>query len=174
MIEDECHVLWGDTLGFIWGRRNEKIEVPITNEKERQTYYGAINLATKDMHITPFDAGNGLNTVAYVKELQALYPQAKLLLIWDRASYHTYGKMHAYLQDINEGLDERDWTITCELFAPSAPEQNPIEDVWLKGKQFLRKYFYKHTTFSQVKTAFFNFLQSEKFDFPKLNMYSYS
>ena len=159
-------------MGYIWGRRNTKIDVPLKNEKERQTYYGAINVATHDMHISPFSAGNGHNTVAYIKELQAVYPQSKLLLIWDGASYHVYGEMHAYLQEINKGLDEHDWKITCELFAPNAPEQNPIEDVWLKGKQFLRKYFYKHKTFSHVKSAFFNFLQDVKFDFPKLNMYS--
>lgn len=37
LMEDECHLLWGDTLGYIWGRMNAKIAVPITNEKERQT-----------------------------------------------------------------------------------------------------------------------------------------
>ena len=23
-IEDECHLLWGDTLGYIWGKKNER------------------------------------------------------------------------------------------------------------------------------------------------------
>jgi len=32
-IEDECHVLWGDTLGYVWGKKNERIEFPITNER---------------------------------------------------------------------------------------------------------------------------------------------
>jgi transposase len=163
--------LWGDTLGFIWGRRNKPIEVPIKNEKSRQTYYGAMNLFSGDFHLLPYDAGNGVNTVAYVKELQAVYPQSKLLLIWDGASYHKYAEMQAYLQDSNQGLREADWPITCELFAPNAPEQNPVEDIWLKGKTFLRKFFYKNSTFAQVKTAFFEFLNNKTFSFPKLNMY---
>ena len=37
-------MLWGDTTGYVWGRRNEKTEVPIQNIKQRQTYYGALNL----------------------------------------------------------------------------------------------------------------------------------
>ena len=27
--QDECHLLWGDTTGYVWGRRNEKTKVPI-------------------------------------------------------------------------------------------------------------------------------------------------
>ena len=42
--QDECHLLWGDTTGYVWGRRNEKTGVPIQNIKQRQTYYGALNL----------------------------------------------------------------------------------------------------------------------------------
>jgi putative transposase len=40
---DECHLLWGDVCGYVWGRTNEKIQVPVKNEKERQTYYGAVD-----------------------------------------------------------------------------------------------------------------------------------
>ena len=47
-IEDECHLLWGDTLGYIWGKKNERIELPITNERTRQTYYGAIDIHTRE------------------------------------------------------------------------------------------------------------------------------
>jgi len=38
LMLDECHLLWGDTTGYVWGKRNEKVEVPIINQKERQTY----------------------------------------------------------------------------------------------------------------------------------------
>ena len=81
--------------------------------------------------------------------------------------------MQIYLQEINKDLEEKDWLVTCELFAPNAPEQNPVEDLWLKGKNFLRKYFYKHKTFAQVKKAFLHFLETTKFDIPKLELYSY-
>ena len=105
-------------------------------------------------------------TVQFVKHLQTLYPQAKLLFIWDGASYHQYADMQAYLQDVNQGLEKHEWKVTCELFAPNAPEQNPVEDIWLKGKNFLRKYFYKLTTFAKTKHAFLHFLQTTTFDFP--------
>lgn len=174
LLEDECHLLWGDSLGYIWGRMNTKISVPIKNEKERQTYYGAINFATKDFHVCPFPKGDSVYTVKFVKHMHALYPHAKLLFIWDGASYHQYAEMQAYLQEVNQGLEKHEWKVTCELFAPNAPEQNPVEDIWLKGKNFLRKFFYKFTTFAQIKQAFLHFLQTTKFDFHKLELYAYN
>ena len=174
LLEDECHLLWGDTLGYIWGRMNQKVAVSIKNEKSRQTYYGAINFATNDFYVCPFPKGDSVYTVQFVKHLRSRYPHAKLLLIWDGASYHQYAEMRAYLQDVNDGLEKHEWPVTCELFASNAPEQNPVEDIWLKGKNFLRKYFYKHKTFAQVKQAFLHFLQTTRFDFPKLKLYAYN
>lgn len=173
LLEDECHLLWGDTIGYIWGRTNERILVPINNIRERQTYYGAINLVNHTFHACPFPKGNSHYTVQYVQYLQQQYPEAKLLLIWDGAKYHYQAEMHAYLQQINAGLSPDEWKVTCELFTPNAPEQNPVEDIWLKGKNFLRKHFYKHKTFAQVKSAFLTFLKTTIFDFPKLAKYSY-
>ncbi len=46
-LVDECHLLWGDICGYIWGKTSERIEVPMTNQKQKQTYYGALNYQTK-------------------------------------------------------------------------------------------------------------------------------
>ena len=127
----------------MWGRRNEKTGVPIQNIKQRQTYYGALNLYHRDFVLMPHDSGNSKNTVAFIKHLQNINPDKKLILIWDGASYHRSEEVRAYLNQVNEGLGEKNWKITCLLFAPNAPEQNPVEDVWLRGKFFLRKHFYK-------------------------------
>lgn len=171
-MEDECHLLWGDCLGYVWGKKNTQIEVSMTNEKERQTYYGAVNCLTGDFYISPFDKGNGANTVEYMKFLQKeLGEDKKIFIIWDGATYHKYSDMRTYLEQINKGLEPKDWKITCELFAPNAPEQNPVEDIWLKAKNHLRKYFYENKTFAQVKKSFYSFFEGVKFDFPKLKIY---
>jgi len=52
-------------------------------------------------------------------------------------------KGSAYLSQANQGLEEKDWNVTCLPFAPNAPDQNPVEDVWLQGKNFLRRHFMK-------------------------------
>ncbi len=33
---DECHLLWGDVCGYVWGKTKERIEVPILNERQKQ------------------------------------------------------------------------------------------------------------------------------------------
>jgi transposase len=142
----------------------------MTNARERQTYYGAVNCLRGDFYMSPFEAGNGVNTVAYVQFLRKILGDKKLLIIWDGTSYHKYAEMKAY-QEVNSGLTQKDWQITCELFAPNAPAQNPVEDIWLKGKNHLRKYFSENKTFAQVKKSFCAFFQNVKFDFPKLKMY---
>lgn len=153
-IEDECHLVWGDALGYVWGRRNQRTEVPIQNTKQRQTYYGVLNLYNQKFILNPYDSGNGKHTIEFIKYLQKLYPDKKLIIIWDGASYHHSQEMKAFLGQINQGLEEKDWKVTCIVLAPNAPEQNPVEDVWLRGKNFLRKHFYENNTFHKVKMCF--------------------
>ena len=170
-MEDECHLLWGDTLGYVWGLRNKRTTVPVLNEKERQTYYGAVNCFSGYFHIFPYSAGNGENTVDFVRRIMKIYENKKIMIIWDGASYHRFSVFRDYLSELNRDLPPEKWQITCELFAPNAPEQNPVEDIWLQGKDFLRKNFVENNTFSKVKKAFLSFLQNRNFNFKKLIMY---
>ena len=171
-MEDECHLLWGDTCGMVWGKRNAPIPVSITNERERQTYYGAVNLLTHDFHLKAFSAGTGENTVTYLRWLQDLYPGKTIILLWDGASYHHDAQLKALLAQVNDGLPEAAWSLCCLPFAPNAPEQNPVEDIWLQGKNFLRKHFWQNKTFAAVKDCFCCFLRTLRFDSAKFAWYS--
>ena len=171
LLEDECHLLWGDVCGRAWGKRNTPIVVPLTNVRQRQTYYGALNLLTHEFHLQEGVAGNGKTTGAYIEWCQTLYPDKKLLFLWDGASYHRGADLQEFLTRENAGLPEAEWKVTCLLFAPNAPEQNPTEDVWLKGKQYLRKHFAINKTFAQVKRCFSEFLNSLSFTSTKLGWY---
>jgi len=171
LLEDECHLVWGDVCGRAWGKRNTPLVVPMTNERQRQTYYGALNLLTQEFHVQEGTAGDGKNTVAYIQWCQRLYPGKKLLVLWDGASYHRGTEFQEFLEHENAGLPEADWKVTCMLFAPNAPEQNPTEDVWLKGKTHLRKQFAVNKTFAQVKRCFSTFLNALSFTSAKLSWY---
>ena len=144
----------------------------MTNQKSRQTYYGAVNYLTHRFHLMPFSAGNGENTVTYIKWLRSLYPTARIWLIWDGASYHRYCETRDYLAQVNALLPESEWPVTCILFAPNAPEQNPVEDIWLKGKNWLRKQFAFNKSFADVKHCFFDFLSDGLFPSSKHDWYT--
>jgi putative transposase len=34
---DECHLLWGDLYGYVWGKSAGRVELEMTNQKPRQT-----------------------------------------------------------------------------------------------------------------------------------------
>jgi transposase len=114
---------------------------------------------------------DGKNTVKFLEELQTIYEGKKIILIWDGASYHTCKDVKNYLDKVNKWLPKKDWKLTLMLFAPNGPEQNPVEDAWLRGKNFLRKHFYENKTFRQVKDSFSNFLNSQIFNFNKIEWY---
>ena len=92
-------------------------------------------------------------------------------MIWGGASYHRFGEFRDYLGKLNHGIPPEKWLITCVLFAPNAPQQNPIEDIWLQAKNFLRKYWHLCTSFQAVKIMFELFTNAQKFDFPKVHSY---
>ncbi len=158
--------------GYVWGKRGEAIEVPMTNYRQRQTYYGAVNFLTKEFHLKPFVAGNSENTIAYITWLLEIYAGKKLLLLWDGATYHTDQKLQEFLSEVNRGLEEKDWLVTLLRFAPNAPEQNPVEDIWLAGKNHLRRNFAVNKTFAQVKESFCSFLKTFFLESVKFEWYA--
>lgn len=169
---DECHLLWDDARGYVWGKSGERVEIPMTNFRQRQTYYGVIEHLCGETTVCPYPSGNGVSTVAFVEFLRQKYGDKRLLIIWDGATYHTGAEMVEYLTQVNDGLSAAEWCVTCVLFAPNAPEQNPIEDIWLKGKQFIRKNWRLCNRFSTVKTLFLDAIHHRFFDFPKLHTYA--
>ena len=79
--------------------------------------------------------------------------------------------MQEYLEGVNLQLARDAWRVRCMLFAPNAPEQNPIEDVWLKAKQYLRKYWYLCQHFKDAMRLFEEAFDKVSFRFEKLHMY---
>lgn len=169
---DECHLLWGDIIGYTWAPTNERVEIPITNEKERQTYYGALDYYTHEFLVQKFKSGNSENTKNFLKYLQAQRPGKKIVIFLDGASYHCSKEINSYLEEINGGLEPSEWPITCVKFAPNDPQQNPVEDLWLQTKTFLRKFCHYCTYFKVVKWLFELFASGQVFDFPKLYEYA--
>ena len=168
---DECHLLWGDLLGYVWGKQSERLEAPITNTRERVTYYGALNYLNSQYFVQKYDAGNSVNTVSFVEYLRSLFPEARHLIIWDGASYHKNKEMAIYLKAVNQNIEKEKWPVTCELFAPHDPDQNPVEDIWLQAKNFIRKYWILCSNFKIVQWLFEFVTNRQIFKIPKIKMY---
>ena len=116
--------MWGDICGYIWaaafggklpervlgeiipdiishpetflGNTKERIEVPVINERQRQTYFGALNYYTQEFLLKRGKKGDYSNIVAFREYLISQYPKSRIALIWDGASYHRSAEIKAY------------------------------------------------------------------------------
>lgn len=134
----------------------------------------AINLSTQQCFIQAYKAGNSESTIAFLQYLRSLCPHSRIALLWDGATYHRSQEVRAYLGLVNLGLDEYNWKITCIRFAPNAPQQNPIEDIWLQAKRLIRECYHLCKSFDAVKFLFEFVTHLQIFNFPKLFTYGCS
>jgi len=106
--------------------------------------------------------------------LQSLYTEStRFIIIWDGASYHRSDVVKQFLADVNGELPKQEWKLTCVRLAPNAPEQNPVEDIWLQTKQLIRKFSRLCKKFKSVKVLFKLFTHCQTFAFAKAFMYGY-
>ena len=117
---DECHLQRGDVCGYVWGKTHTRVEVPMTNQRERQTYFGALNYQTKQFFVREYGAGNSANTVLFVKDLQSLNTGAIILIFWDGQVIINTQKCEKILAWLIRMREKSEWLIRCELFAPNA------------------------------------------------------
>jgi transposase len=126
---------------------------------------------SKEFILKDYETGNSENTVDFMKYLQAEYQDQRIVLIWDGATYHKSQYIKDFLALGNHGKDRVEWPFTCILSAPHSPEQNPVEDVWLHGKNGLRSIWHLLASFPAVKYLFEFCLNYQKFDFHKIKWY---
>lgn len=166
-VIDEGHVRHGDSIGYVWGDRNKRMCVEMENHAQSETFFGALNYLTGEFFIKSYPIANGKNTVNFVEWLREKQPEARSMFVWDNASYHKYGEFRDYLIEKNKRLREEDWKITCLNFAPNAPQENPVEDIWLQLKTWLRKNYYQYETFERLIGDCYEFFKSRIFNFKK-------
>ena len=66
-FQDECHLLWGDICGYVWGKTNERVEIPVISQRQRQTYYGALNIQSCECLVKAYEKGNSESTVNFLQ-----------------------------------------------------------------------------------------------------------
>ena len=79
--------------------------------------------------------------------------------------------MQSLLEVENQGLSPEEWKITCVRFATYAPEENPVEVIWLQIKTLLRRFYRFGRNFSNVTRLFQLFVDLKLFNLPDLKKY---
>lgn len=101
---DECHLIWGDICGYVWGQRKERVEVPVKSEKTRQTYYGAFDYYSNQFTLKQYLQGNSESTIEFLNFLRSQFEDSRLYIVWDGVSYHRSVLIRDYLASVNQNL----------------------------------------------------------------------
>ncbi len=165
---DECHLKGGDICGYGWGNRHQRREVEVSNYRDSQTYFGAVDCLNGDCVVSAAKTANSASTIDFIQRLQAHCNGARIVLVWDGASYHRSQELREFLAQINP---EDDWVVHCLRFAPYAPQENPIENLWGQAKQLLRQMHTRCSSFKLTRRLFELFFEGQFFTLPNMKRY---
>ena len=98
-----------------------ELVVPIVNERDQQTYYGALDYFNHEFLVQAYPQGNWEHTISFLNYKQEQRPHQRIAIIWDGASYHRSQEVKDYLQSLNTERPQPSWQLTCIRFAPNAP-----------------------------------------------------
>ena len=73
----ECHLLGDDVCGYVWGKTDIRIKIPIKNIKDRQTPEWSFKYQTKDFIVGEYPAGNSESTAPFHSEVTKPTPWTK-------------------------------------------------------------------------------------------------
>ncbi len=66
------------------------------NQKERQTYSGALDYQTKEFIVQEYQSGNTENTIEFIKYLQQQRPGKRLAIFWDGATPAEFSRIASW------------------------------------------------------------------------------
>ena len=74
---DECYLLWGDICGYVWGKTNERVTIPVVNARYKQTYFGALDYKIKEFITYAAEKCDTKNTINFVEYLRPQRQQSQ-------------------------------------------------------------------------------------------------
>lgn len=119
---DEAHVHQDADLGYTWSRRGQRYYVSSTSPGlARVSFFGAYVYNDKVVAISPAERANGTTTIEYLEYLRAAYPDDRIRVVWDGASYHRS-------EDVIERA--RELRILLTPLPAYSPDFMPVEALW--------------------------------------------
>jgi len=126
LTEDEMVLSTQTTFQKIWLPQGEYPKIEISNTKKNCSIYGFLNIRDGKEHAFKTEWQNMYITHDILGKLRKIYPDQKILLIWDKAPWHKGSKSQEFIKE--------DGNINTIEFPRAAPEENPQEHVWKHGR----------------------------------------
>lgn len=158
LCADETRVVWETEIRRAWLTKGNPTVLKVERKKTAQSYFGALNQRTGRHHLIPLSWQTSDTIAAAVKGIVEEYPNKRVCIIWDNASWH---KGMALRKQLGKGNPlEHVYLINLP---PYAPDKNPEEHVWRVGKDAIANEAF--TTFDALKKQFECAVTSQMFDY---------
>jgi len=155
---DESSLHFATEYRRVWLPKGKKTILKVNKSLQRQNYFGAWNVCSKKEHLIELDWQNTTTIIYALEELKKLYPNKKLMIIWDNASWHRSKELRSHLGEGNKFSN-----IKLVWLPPYAPDHNPQEHIWKFAKKETKNE--SPDTFIELKNIFYNSIQNMVFDY---------
>lgn len=122
VTEDEMILSTQTTFQKIWLKSGDYPKIMVSNNRENRSVYGFLNIKTGKQHAFKSERQNMYISRDMLKKIRKIYPESKILLLWDNAGWHRGSKVQEFI--------ENDGNIETQYFPKYSPEENPQEHVW--------------------------------------------
>lgn len=156
---DEVRVEHEAETRRMWLPVGVRTKIHVDRERAAQSYFGALNLRTGKVHLERIDGQQDAEQTIHVPaRFQLAHPDTKIAIVWDNASWHT-AKNLTKLFKSGQIFDN----ITIIRMPPYAPDHNPIEHVWNRGKGAIANI--QRETPTLTFSAFEEYIRSREFKY---------
>lgn len=156
LVEDEMSLSMQTTFQKIWLPQGEYPRIEVASKKEARSIYGFLDIRNGKEHAFKTEWQNMYITADVLGKLRKVYQTQKILLIWDQAPSHKGSKAQEFIKN--------DGRIETIYFPRAAPEENPQEHVWKKGRSTVT-----HNTFIKnidtITDNFVDYLNTTEFKY---------
>lgn len=127
---DEMILTTATTIQKVWIKKGEypKIEIS-TGGRKRRNVYGFLDLKTGKEHAYKTELQNMHVTAEILQKVRGKYKGKKIVIFWDNAGWHKGSVAQEFVK--------HDGDIHIEWLPKYAPDLNPQENVWKKGRSIV-------------------------------------
>lgn len=157
LTEDEMILTTQTTTQKVWLPTNKSVHIEASNKREKRCIYGFLNVKTGQEHSFKTDYTNSLTTCNMLSKLLEIYPDQKIVIVWDNASWHRS-------KTVRDFLEKHPGIFHLFAFPPYYPDENPQEHVWKAGRAKVT-----HNVFidkiDKTTDQFVEYLNQSKFEY---------
>jgi len=131
-----------------WIQTGERKELRTNTGRQRLNLSGAIDIVSKRVIVREDITLNASSTIAFFKQIEAAYPQARKIHVFcDNAGYYRNKDVRAYITTSK---------IEMHFLPPYSPNLNPIERLWkfVNENVLYNKYYEKFSAFKEAVLGF--------------------